>query len=82
MIETVFYLFSCQQSSNGSYKEELTLDGANGVGGSKVKLLKEHIGDKLSITVVNDSSTGKLNFMVRKSLHIFAQFAHLFFNDT
>ena len=60
----MFYIFFCQQSSNGAYKEKLTLDGANGVGGSKVKQLQEHIGDKLSITVVNDGSTGKLNFMV------------------
>ena len=57
----------CQQSSNGAYKQELILDGANGVGGSKVRQLQEHIGDKLSITVVNGGSTGKLNFMVQKS---------------
>ena len=64
MNETMFYIFSCQQNNNGAYKEELILDGANGVGGSKVKQLQEHIGDKLSITVANDGSPGKLNFMV------------------
>ena len=42
----------------------MIIDGANGVGGFKVKQLQEHIGDRLSITVVNDSSSGKLNSMV------------------
>ena len=63
MNETMVF-FSYQQSSKGAYRKELVLDGANGVGGSKVKQLHDHIRDKLSITVVNDGSTGKLNFMV------------------
>ena len=42
----------------------MVLDGANGVGGLKIKKLQEHIGDSLTITVVNDGSSGKLNYMV------------------
>ena len=65
IIRSISFCLISKQSTNGAYKPELLVDGANGVGGSKIKQLQRHIGDKLSITVVNDGSTGKLNFMVR-----------------
>ncbi|XP_070541007.1 phosphoacetylglucosamine mutase-like isoform X2 [Ptychodera flava] len=45
----------------GGYKNEIFLDGANGVGALKVQQLLKHLDDALKITVCNDGSQGKLN---------------------
>ncbi len=47
--------------SNGSYQHSLRLDGANGVGALKMKILQQHLGGCLDVTVFN-SGDGKLNY--------------------
>lgn len=53
-------------SSNLSYKPILYLDGANGVGGKKMKMLKNKLGGLLDVSIFNlGGNGGKLNLNVR-----------------
>lgn len=47
-------------------KSEIKLDGANGVGADKIKLLQSYLGNSLNISVYNDGTQGKLNDKVLK----------------
>lgn len=49
------------QFSRNSYQPALRLDGANGVGALKMKILQQHLGQCLEVSVFN-SGDGKLNF--------------------
>lgn len=46
---------------SGSYKPSIRLDGANGVGALKMKILQQHLGDCLEVSIYNDGN-GKLNY--------------------
>lgn len=60
--EAFLKLRGSKPSCPGSYKPCLILDAANGVGATKVYLLKHHLNDALDIEVLNDGSDGILNF--------------------
>lgn len=47
--------------NQGSYQNTLLLDGANGVGALKMKILQDHLGNSLDTSIFN-SGNGKLNF--------------------
>jgi phosphoacetylglucosamine mutase len=49
------------QFSRNSYQPTLRLDGANGVGALKMKILQQHLGQCLDVSIFN-SGDGKLNF--------------------
>ncbi|RZC33468.1 PGM PMM IV domain containing protein, partial [Asbolus verrucosus] len=51
--------------TNGSYKNRLLYDGANGVGAKKIKYFQELLGNSLKIEMFNDAiiGSGKLNYM-------------------
>jgi len=50
-----------QAFNQGSYQTTLLLDGANGVGALKMKILQQHLGNSLDVSIFN-SGSGKLNF--------------------
>ena len=63
--EKLGFAFKClrgEEAEKGRYKPELTIDGANGVGAIKMKQFQPLLGQLLNIKVVNDGSTGKLNY--------------------
>lgn len=43
------------------YTSHIKLDGANGIGAMKIKILQKYIGNALKINLHNDGSEGKLN---------------------
>ena len=47
--------------NRGSYQNTLLLDGANGVGALKMKILQQHLGNSLDASIFN-SGNGQLNF--------------------
>ncbi|EFA09778.2 phosphoacetylglucosamine mutase [Tribolium castaneum] len=51
--------------TNGSYKNRLLYDGANGVGAKKIKYFQELLGNSMKIQMYNDAiiGSGKLNYM-------------------
>lgn len=50
-----------QTFNKGSYQNTLQVDGANGVGALKMKILQQHLDNSLNVSVFNDGN-GKLNF--------------------
>lgn len=48
-------------ASNGSYQHSLRLDGANGVGALKMKILQQHLENSLEVSIFNNGD-GKLNY--------------------
>ncbi|XP_052773208.1 phosphoacetylglucosamine mutase-like isoform X2 [Mya arenaria] len=48
-------------SDTGKYSSEVYIDAANGVGAGKVLELAKHLGESLTINVLNDGTNGKLN---------------------
>lgn len=46
-----------------NYLSNIKLDGANGIGAIKIKLLQKYLGNTLNIELYNDGSKGKLNHM-------------------
>lgn len=61
-LATAFKGLRGASSDNGSYKHQVMLDGANGVGALKMKKLQEYLGDSLEVAVFN-SGDGKLNYL-------------------
>ncbi|KAK6622087.1 hypothetical protein RUM44_001894 [Polyplax serrata] len=53
-------LNTCNNKTNGTYKAQVVLDGANGVGGLKVNELRDDLVDLLNIRIYNNGS-GILN---------------------
>lgn len=47
---------------------KVTVDGANGVGGIKIKEMMKHLGDVIDVTACNDGSSGTLNEGVREAV--------------
>ncbi|ESO82826.1 hypothetical protein LOTGIDRAFT_229832 [Lottia gigantea] len=59
------FLDLCQEQDSRSlkhYKKKLYVDGANGVGAEKLKLLLKHLNNLLDIEIFNDGTEGKLNY--------------------
>ena len=63
----------CLQESGrkGSYRPEVCLDGANGIGALQAKKLQPYLGDLLELKIYNDGSSGKLNFQVFNCLYLY-----------
>ena len=40
------------------------MDGANGVGAGKLRQFLTYCADELQVEIINDGSSGKLNYMV------------------
>lgn len=55
-----FYQMGCNSVS------KVTVDGANGIGGIKIKEMMKHLGDVMDVTACNDGSSGTLNEGVRE----------------
>jgi len=48
----------------GLYSSEVYIDAANGVGADKMKALIPHLGEALTVHVLNDGTAGALNHKV------------------
>lgn len=57
--------FFLQRSNNGNYKPKITVDASNGVGAKAMVSFMQYLNGVLDITLVNDGSTGILNYQVR-----------------
>lgn len=60
-LASAFKALRGESADNGQYQHSLTLDGANGVGALKMKILQEYLGNSLEVSIFS-SGDGKLNY--------------------
>ena len=60
-LATAFRSLRGSDFDKASYKHSLQLDGANGVGALKMRMLQQYLGECLDVAVFNNGD-GKLNF--------------------